>query len=385
MKIIFNSFLRNIGKILSFIFIVIILYILCLLFDVKPKFLEDTYALNSGYASSSYDVAYVDCGSSTSNPQCGNTWGSWAGRQNIGVRIVDPYTNGNSYQTRYSFRLIGSSTYTYVEGNTYTWNIVFSTSYDQYNELKTYYRLDNLVGNTSTSSDGASSQYFKSYTYSIARDGTSTNRYVLKITFEPNANLRYLNAYFYINSTQNRYIASYGVFGNVTYNSTTITYEQGLSSAIANQNTILTNGFENVVQVTLSSTQSIIQGITSSTNETNDLIKDDSIDNQQANSYFENFDSDDFGLSDIVAIPLTYINNLSSGVCTPLNLPLPFVNHNVSLPCMTNVYQTHFPTFLTLWQLITNGLISYWVCVNIFASVKGFKDPQSDKVEVFDL
>lgn len=388
MRTIINSFFRNIGRILAYLVFIIIIYLLMLWLGVEPKnlFLDNAYALNSGYSSSSYDVAFVNCGNSTSNPQCGNTWGAWVGRENVGTRIVNPHVNSIAPQTRYSFRLVGSTTYTYIEGNTYTWNIVFSTTSDSYDLLKTYYRLDSLVGNTSTSSDGASSQYFKSYTYSISRDGSSTNRYVLKITFEPNANLRYINAYFYINSTQNRYLAAYGVLGNVTYNSTTITYEQGLTSAIANQNTIISNGFDNLAQISLSNTQNLITSITSSTDETNDLIKDDSIDSNQATSYFTDFDQNNYGIQDIINVPLHYIQRLTTETCQPLNFTLPFVHSNVSLPCMTNIYRTYFNDWFSVYQTLMLGIVCYGVGIKIMKEVRDALNPMSTgRVELIKL
>lgn len=104
-----------------------------------------------------------------------------------------------------------------------------------------------------------------------------------------------------------------------------------------------------------------------------------------AGSFFEDFQSDDFGLSDIITMPLTFIQGLSDSTCYSLNLPLPFVEQDVSIPCMTSIYEEYFSTFLTLYQVITTGFISYWVCVNIYSLVKGFKDPDNDNVEVMDL
>ena len=104
-----------------------------------------------------------------------------------------------------------------------------------------------------------------------------------------------------------------------------------------------------------------------------------------AGSFFEDFQSDDYGLSEIITMPLTFIHGLSDSTCYSLNLPLPFVEQDVSIPCMTSIYEEYFSTFLTLYQVITTGFISYWVCVNIYSLVKGFKDPDNDNVEVMDL
>lgn len=121
--------------------------------------------------------------------------------------------------------------------------------------------------------------------------------------------------------------------------------------------------------------------------EVDKTLKDDSTDDakSEGSSFFEGFESDDFGLSDIVTMPLKFIQGLSSSVCYSLNLPLPFVNTNVTLPCMTSIYSKYFGSFLSIYQTITTGIISYWVCVNIFRMVKNFKNPDNDEIEVMDL
>ena len=126
---------------------------------------------------------------------------------------------------------------------------------------------------------------------------------------------------------------------------------------------------------------------TEATKEQTDTIKDkDTSESQsEASGFFDDFESDDFGLSDIITMPLTFIQGLSSSTCYSLNLPLPFVDTNVTLPCMTSIYQRYFGSFLTLYQTITTGIIAYWCCINIFRMVQGFKNPDSDEIEVMDL
>lgn len=112
---------------------------------------------------------------------------------------------------------------------------------------------------------------------------------------------------------------------------------------------------------------------------------DTSSSQNQANSFFEGFDSDDYGLSDIITMPLELIRGLTSNSCVALNLTIPFVNKTFQLPCMSSIYSQYFGNFFTLYQTITFGFVAYWVVVKIFALVKGFKDPNDDKVEVMDL
>ena len=101
--------------------------------------------------------------------------------------------------------------------------------------------------------------------------------------------------------------------------------------------------------------------------------------------FFDNFEDNDYGLSDIIKTPLTFIQGLSTNTCTPITLPLPFVDQNLVLPCIKPIFQEHFSPLLTVYQLITFGIISYFIVINIFKTVRGFKNPDSNNVEVLEL
>ena len=104
-----------------------------------------------------------------------------------------------------------------------------------------------------------------------------------------------------------------------------------------------------------------------------------------ASGFFEGFNTDTFGLTSIITSPLNLIQNITSKTCTPLNLQIPFVDKTMQLPCMSTIYQRHFGSFLSVYQTITFGIISYWVCIRVFALVKDFKNPDHDEIEVMDL
>lgn len=104
-----------------------------------------------------------------------------------------------------------------------------------------------------------------------------------------------------------------------------------------------------------------------------------------AESFFSGFESDDFGLTSVITAPLNLITSITSSTCKPLGFDVPFVNYKAELPCMGTIYKNFFGDFLYVYQIITFGMVSYWVCINIYSMVKGFKDPDSDKVEVLDL
>lgn len=119
--------------------------------------------------------------------------------------------------------------------------------------------------------------------------------------------------------------------------------------------------------------------------ELNDNITNSDVDDSSASGFFNNFENNDHGLSGIITAPLNFIKNLNSKTCTPVNVSIPLLDSNFSLPCMSTMYNTHFPELFRIYQIVMFGLIAYRICLDIFRMVKGFKDPDSDKVEVIDL
>lgn len=121
--------------------------------------------------------------------------------------------------------------------------------------------------------------------------------------------------------------------------------------------------------------------------KTNETLKDDNIDKAQdsAGGFFNDFTTDTHGLTAIVTAPLSLISSITSSACTPLIIPLPYVDKDLTLPCMGTIYSNYFGSFLSIYQMITFGIIAYWVCVRIFNLVKDFKNPDHDEIEVFDL
>jgi len=96
---------------------------------------------------------------------------------------------------------------------------------------------------------------------------------------------------------------------------------------------------------------------------------------------------DEFGLGAAVTAPLTFIASLpsKSANCTPITLTLPYVNREISLPCMTSIYQTHFGLIFSLFQTIMLGLFGYYAAVKVYGNIKQMKDPEDDRIEVVKL
>jgi len=162
------------------------------------------------------------------------------------------------------------------------------------------------------------------------------------------------------------------------------------SSAI--EDSISNSGFstaESVAEVQESVTQvkEEVQELNNSIDETNNTIKDNDITGAEdsASGFFNDFNTETFGLTSIITSPLNAINSIINSSCNNLVLPLPFVDKNLTLPCMTTIYSNYFKGFFDLYQIITTGLISYYIIVRIFNLVKDFKNPEHDEIEVMDL
>lgn len=123
-------------------------------------------------------------------------------------------------------------------------------------------------------------------------------------------------------------------------------------------------------------------------NNVNDTLNNDDTteSTSTASNFFSNFNTNSHGLTGIITAPLNAIQSLTSKTCSPLVLPLPFMeDKNLSLPCMRPIYEEFFGGFITLYDIITLGIVSYWIMVRIFAMVKDFKNPDHDEIEVVDL
>lgn len=161
--------------------------------------------------------------------------------------------------------------------------------------------------------------------------------------------------------------------------------QNSLNSIASNQNSLSSQQ-----QQILQQQQTIIaeqQKTTDAVNDVNDTLKDDNTQQAQdsAGGFFNDFTTDTHGLTSIITAPLSLISKITSASCSPLVIPLPFVDKDLTLPCMGAIYSTYFGSFLSIYQMITFGIVAYWVCVRIFNLVKDFKNPDHDEIEVLDL
>lgn len=130
-----------------------------------------------------------------------------------------------------------------------------------------------------------------------------------------------------------------------------------------------------------------LQDVNSSIQKTQETIENTDTQGAQdsAGGFFNDFTTDTHGLTGIITAPLSLIISITSKSCSPLVLSLPYVDKDLTLPCMGAIYSNYFGSFLSVYQMITFGIVAYWVCVRIFNLVKDFKNPDHDEIEVLDL
>lgn len=415
MRIIRNSFLRTIGRVLALVFISFILALIFanFNFDFSKLLYDDVHAasvndwyhglnLTNGLLRNSSNSSTISQGSSTTfngdniSVNSLEFVGVSIGSGNYLVFNTEHIATHYAYQLR--LYLCGQNSLPTTDGKIY-----IGSSLTGISPVSALHSTENVSNDiVYKTGSGYSYPYCRAYNYSF--DSSQSGNF-MAIRFNSN----FSTSIAFLGYTLEPMGVSYST-ESTTYNallsaiteSTTdiITrinrHNELVDNAITNsENRITSNANSNASTITSnqnSNTQSQIANdnsnqaqTNSNLNKINDSINDDDVDNDQATSYFSNFDYNDLGLSDIITLPLNYINALSDNTCVPLRFTMPFVHNSVTLPCMYEIYETHFPNFLNVWQIISTGIISYWVCINIFASVKGFKDPQSDKVEVMDL
>ena len=217
-----------------------------------------------------------------------------------------------------------------------------------------------------------------------------------QLIFASKIDANFINIKFLRSSTSSSWMALVGL--DIRDNGLSASYIDSEFSAIKSAINSLSADVQNSTQSTInnqnSNTQQQISNANSNQSQTNsnlnkinDSINNDNVEdaNGSASSFFNDFQNDDYGLADIITMPLEYITSISSAQCQPLSFSIPFVNQNAELPCMYSIYQQYFGSFLSIYQVITTGFISYWIFINIFAMLRGFSNPFSDKVEVLEL
>lgn len=200
------------------------------------------------------------------------------------------------------------------------------------------------------------------------------NCYAFSTIFNPGENGTYINLRLKSTSRINGYYALVG------FKSESLgLYSGEVQSIVQNSGFATASSVDEVKQATNEIKQEI--------QSTNDTLNNDDVNESlnEADGFFNGFTTNTHGLTGIITAPLNAIQSLTSKTCSPLVLPIPFVDKDLTLPCMRQIYTDNFGGFMNLYDVIIIGIVSYWVLVRIFTLVKDFKNPDHDEIEVVDL
>lgn len=181
-----------------------------------------------------------------------------------------------------------------------------------------------------------------------------------------------LNIAFYQPGSNEYSLISYG-FANEPYN-----FNNTIDPKVIQNDTIINQNEQQIDQ-----NRQINDNIQENTDTLNN--SDTSQATKDASKFFSGFKTDTFGLTSIITSPLKLIGSITNGECSPVGVPVPFVDKTLNLPCLSTIYNNYFGSLFQIYQMITFGFVAYWVSIRIFNLVKDFKNPDHDEIEVFDL
>lgn len=363
----FGSFFRTLGRILVFILLGFILFNIVDFDKIKLPNLFSIMNVNALENINDYtrpnsngNYYFVNCNGAES---CWN----YAGGTSVSSNSVYNTSTINTKANGFGAGFVFSTNELFIKDNYYMVKVLFNPS----DPLITNKFLNSSVKLLVGSGNG---DYYMPLT-----TAESVNSYITEIQDDTDDYASSLLIYvFKATSTGNhlfiRFTSSYdytGVFYFLGYQSTYLGSSKDDTGVI---NAI--NGLN-----------SGLNDVNNSVNDINNTINnsDSSGATNDAGNFFNGFSTDLHGLTGIITAPLNAINSLTSKTCSPLVLPLPFIDIDLTLPCMRSIYVEYFGGFMTLYDTITLGIVSYWVMVRIFSFVKDFKNPEHDEIEVLDL
>lgn len=116
-----------------------------------------------------------------------------------------------------------------------------------------------------------------------------------------------------------------------------------------------------------------------------DFFKDDSVDNEESNSFFGDFsDTDHGGISGVITAPLTFIRRMTD-TCSPLQITM--FDKQIDIPCGDTLFwnKPEVSSFRTTWNVIVGGPILYLLLCWLFKVIEGLKNPDDSRIEVMKL
>ena len=374
----FGGFFRTIGRTLAFLLIGALIGLIAYKNDIslyKLLGIETVSASTVNTTSVKYRLYWYEYGYSS---QAGNSSYTSAG---TGTDL------GNN-KLVYSFNTIINTSSNLVAGRKYKIVLTYTLS-PTGNKWQNNYKKDTtFLFSGSTDGSNWNDGYIEEATSSIKPNCETCDRNTATFYITPNTNINYLriimripkndrsNSDFNLNDT---YKWTYANLPAGEYIKISYTTDEG-AIATQEQTTVIQD-----------QTDLIIQG----QEEIKDTLLDDNISDSDYSDKLDDLDIDNDTwqgpFSAFLLLPLNWVQNIlaSNQVCQPINLPIPFTNSTLTLPCMTEFW-SRLGALSTLIQLcwlavvgvrIFNGLFVLTVEVT---SAKGNAD-ELTKIRSWEL
>lgn len=385
----FGSFFRTIGRVFGFLAVVILLLLIGSKIGLKiPDFLMpmQVSALSSENWRDNSNILsgtqwYIeDCTSSSCSA--------------VNIHNNDINTNsGNNFQ----FISSQSSMTIATNGISFTFATPERMSKDYLYNVSVYVcsnkalaDVDNYRIYSGSLTDTRSKTYRATYESAFGRLGLSDypgsvdslkfeNCYQYTSLFVPKIDSGFLN--FNIRSSTNSISGVYPSFIGYSFESVGI-YSSSIETILKNSNLSTTEDIENMsnaIQETQRETTDAVDNV-------NDSINNDDTSGAQdsAGGFFDDFQSEDFGLSSIVTAPLRGINAMLNDTCVAPSAT--YKGQKFSLPCGSMLWnRPGGQDFRNFMNMMYGGFLAYLVIRKFFLDVENLKNPDSDKVEVDKL
>lgn len=336
----FGALFRTLGRFLGYI----IIGLLIALVSTKLGLIMSVNAETVSTSGTQFNV-YVD-----SNVSNGCSSGEGQGYKNLDTSVNLTSYQGSVSSTYAVSRVDYYTTVNLNAGTTYTLEIMQSfnpKNWDSFHASAWDYYFE---GSTTNSTSGLNANNVDSY-YCYIENINNAYQVKLHCTFSPKVNLKmlYWRTWTNCNATGVSYFNTYTL---------KIDSVSGVEESINNQTNIINN------QTTK------IEEQTESINDIKDLLEDNS---DVDASRFANLGGylDPGPLDGILALPLSIINNLNTklhGTCSPIVINLPYVNRDLTIPCISTIFGNinGLNTALEAFGYVASGFILYNYLVYLY-------------------
>lgn len=119
--------------------------------------------------------------------------------------------------------------------------------------------------------------------------------------------------------------------------------------------------------------------------QTKEFIADASVRHDIADGVLGADYRDNYGLNDIINLPLNLLNHLTDS-CNTISLTIPYIDEDMTIQCPTYYYgKILSSSAITLISTIINAFVIYRFLLVIVSSVNKAKNPDDDKLEMVEL